>query len=59
MRKLTIKRQKSIVACLMKVKFYIEDRANGNHNVNGIPCRLLGKLKNGEEKTFEISEGIA
>ncbi len=59
MRKLTIKRQKSIVACLMKVKFYIEDKTMGDHNINGISCRLLSKLKNGEEKTFDISEDSA
>ena len=59
MRKLTIKRTKSFVACLMKIKIYIEDRTAGDFTINDIPCRKLGDLKNGEEKTFEIGEQAA
>ncbi len=53
MRNLTVKRRKAFACCLGKVKIYIED-ANGDTNINGIPCRLLGKLKNKECATYEI-----
>ncbi|MBQ7799878.1 MAG: hypothetical protein IJ370_05245 [Oscillospiraceae bacterium] len=59
MRNLTIKRAKSFVACLAKMKVYIEDAAAGELNINGVPCRKLGELKNGEQKTFEIGEQAA
>lgn len=55
MRNLTIKRTKKFVACLNKMKVYIEDSA-GELDINGIFCRKLGDLKNGEEKTFQIDE---
>lgn len=58
MRKLTIKRKKSFVASLVKLKVYIEDSA-GELDITGIKCRLLGTLANGEEKAFEISENAA
>lgn len=54
MRNLTIKRQKTFVACLAKMKVYIEDPIGGGLTIDGVVCRLLGTLKNGEEKTFEI-----
>ncbi|MBR1811114.1 MAG: hypothetical protein IJ766_05650 [Clostridia bacterium] len=56
MRNLTIKRTKSFVGCLMKMKLYIEDAAAGEMTINGVPCRKIGELKNGEEKTFVIDE---
>ena len=59
MRKLTIKRTKTFVACLMKMKVYIEDHSAGEIVINDVPCRKLGDIKNGEEKTFEISESAA
>ena len=54
MRKLTVKRAKSFVACLAKIKIYIEDPSSEEIIINGTSCRKLGDLKNGEEKTFEI-----
>ena len=51
MRNLTIKRTKSYVACLAKMKVYIEDRVSGDLVINGVSCRKLGTLKNGEEAT--------
>lgn len=54
MRNLTIKRTKSFVGCLGKIKIYIEDPASSELLINNIPCRKLGDLKNGEEKTFQI-----
>ena len=59
MRNLTIKRKKKFVACLGKLKVYIEDFQRNELIISGIPCRKLGDLKNGEEKTFEIGENAA
>lgn len=58
MRKLTIKRKKSFVASLAKLKVYIEDPA-GELDITGIKCRMLGTLANGEEKSFYIEENAA
>jgi hypothetical protein len=59
MRNLTIKRHKSFVGCLGKMKVYIEDSLMGELEINGISCRKLGELKNGEEKTFLVGESAA
>ncbi len=59
MRKLTIKRQKSFVGCLVKAKVYIEDTVAPETEINGVPCRKLGDLKSGEEKSFEITNSGA
>ena len=59
MRNLTIKRQKSFVACLGKMKVYIEDPMANDLVIKGVYCRKLGDLKNGEEKTFEIGDNAA
>ena len=40
------------------MKVWIEDPA-GDLVIDGVPCRLLGKLKNGEEGSFEIGEDAA
>ena len=56
MRNLTIKRTKSFVGTIVKVKVYIEDPAANELTINKVPCRKLGTLKNGEEKTFQIGE---
>ena len=56
MRNLTIKRTKTFVASLARLNVYIEDENNCDLVINDSPCRKLGTLKNGEEKTFEISE---
>lgn len=56
MRTLTIKRKKSFVACLGKFKVYAEDRAMGDTEINGVPCRLLGELKNDSEASFTVSD---
>lgn len=56
MRNLTIKRTKSFVGCLAKIEIYIEDPMSNEFLVNNTPCRKIGNLKNGEEKTFQISE---
>lgn len=59
MRNLTIKRTKSFVGCLGKMKVYIEDPLSSEMTINNTPCRKLGVLKNGEEKTFLIDENEA
>lgn len=59
MRNLTIVRAKRFVACAASMKVYIEDPECNDLTINGCPCRKLGTLKNGEAKTFEISEAAA
>lgn len=59
MRNLTIKREKSVAGCLVKMKVYISDMQSNEIVISGIPCRKLGELKNGEEKTFSIDENAA
>lgn len=56
MRNLTIKREKSFVGCLAKMKIYIEDPTSTEIHINNTPCRKIGDLKNGEEKIFQIDE---
>ena len=53
MRLLTMKRAKRYVACLVKMKVFIED-PTGDTMINGTPCRKLGELKNGEEKALKF-----
>ncbi|MCH5351016.1 MAG: hypothetical protein J1F39_03500 [Clostridiales bacterium] len=59
MRKLTIKRTKSFIGCAAKMKIYIEDSSASELTINNVPCRKIGEVKNGEEKTFEIGEQAA
>lgn len=59
MRNLTVKRNKSFVGCLAKARIYIEDAAANDLTINGLACRYLDDLKNGEEKTFPVSENAA
>lgn len=56
MRYLTIQRNKSFVACLMKVKVYIEGPNSSEIKIQGVPCRKIGELKNGEQQTFMIGD---
>lgn len=59
MRNLTITRQKRFVASLGVMNVYIEDPYCNDLTINGVSCRKLGKLKNGESATFSISEDAA
>ena len=59
MRNLTIKREKSFVACMATMRVYIEDASSTELIINNVSCRKLGDLKNGEEKTFVIGETAA
>ncbi len=56
MRYLTIQRNKSFVACLMKVKVYIEDPNSTEIKIQGVQCRKIGEIKNGEQQTFMIGD---
>lgn len=57
MRNLTITRRKSFVGCAMKDQVYIRDELAPELTIDGVPCRKIGEIKNGESKTFPISEG--
>lgn len=59
MRNLIITREKSFVACLAKMKVYIEDPDAGELTISGVPCRKLGDLKNGETAIFPIRNQAA
>ncbi len=56
MRNLIITREKTSVACLITMKVYIEDSVSGDTKINGVLCRKLGTLKNGEQKSFPIED---
>lgn len=58
MRRLWITRHKTVVACLAKMKVYIED-PEGDIQINGFSCRKLGELKNGRKASFRIDSGKA
>ena len=57
MRNLTITRRKSYVGCAMKDQVYIRDEQAPELTIEGVPCRKIGSIKNGETKTFQIGEG--
>lgn len=57
MRNLTITRSKTFVACAMKDHVYLQDDTAPELTINGVGCRKIGELKNGEQKTFQIGEG--
>ncbi len=56
MRNLFIKRNKSFVGCVNRLKVYVEDNETGDLKINKVPCRKLGTIKNGEQKTFVIDD---
>lgn len=56
MRYLTIQRNKSFVACLMRLKVYVEDPNASEIKIQGVPCRKIGELKNGEQQSFMIGD---
>lgn len=57
MRNLTITRRKSFVGCAVKDQVYIRDEQAQEITIDGVPCRKIGDIKNGESKTFQIEEG--
>ena len=56
MRTVTIKREKSFVACIARMKVYVEDHNSAEITIGGVPCRKLGTLKNGEMQSFQVEE---
>jgi hypothetical protein len=54
MRKLTVKRRKSFVASLMKVKLYVSDETSNEITIIGVKCRQIGEVANGKEASFDI-----
>ncbi len=56
MRNLVINREKSFLGCLAKFRVYIEDPTSKKPKINGKQCRLLGTIKNGEQKAFAIPD---
>lgn len=58
MRNVTIRREKRVAGCAAKLKVYLED-PQGDLKINDVPCRLLGKIKNGETVTFAIGNAAA
>lgn len=57
MRNLTITRRKSFVGCLAKDQVYIRDEAASELIIDGVPCRKIGEIKNGETKSFQVEDG--
>ena len=58
MRHLTVTRIKSAASATSTMNVYVEDTA-GSVRINGELCRLLGTLKNGEQKTFDVTDSAA
>lgn len=56
MRKLTIKKEKSRLSRFSKTRICIYDPNSTDIKINKQPYRILGILKNGEEKTFPIDD---
>ena len=59
MRNLTMYREKSLVGSLAKLQVYIEDPVSQELAIQGVPCRKLGLLGNGQQVTFQISDASA
>lgn len=57
MRKLTIQRDKTFVACAMKAKVYLKD-ANGDTFINGSKCRFVASVKNNGSVTIDIDDNV-
>lgn len=55
MRKVTLKRKFSIIECASKIVLLVQCAdEDAEVDVNKIPCKVLGKLKNGKTVEFEI-----
>ena len=44
---------------MVKMKVYIEDPMQPELEINGVPCRKLGELKNGAQQTFQVGDEAA
>lgn len=56
MRNVTIERKKSFVGSLAKFRVFAEDAQAPDMMIQGVPCRKVGEMKNGETITFEVGE---
>ena len=56
MRTITVERRKSKVGALGTFSIYVEDYAQQELLIRAVPCRFVGKIKNGEELRFELDE---
>lgn len=56
MRYLTLQRTKSAIDFFVTIKVYIEDPASNEIKIQGVPCRKIGELKNGEQQSFIIGD---
>lgn len=56
MRKITIKRNKTFVGSLMKIKIYIVDSNSEEIIIRGERCKKIGDVKNNDFLTFELDE---
>ena len=56
MRKLTVNRKRSFVACACGVYIYVQCK-NGQADLtlDGVPCKNMGKVKNGKSITVDVS----
>lgn len=54
MRSLTVKRHKAFTGCAVQIRVYIEDPFSPELDICGVPCKLLGIIKNNEERSFPI-----
>ena len=59
MRTLSITRIKSFVGCAAPLQIYIEDYEAPEMTILDTPCRKLGKIKNGQTVSFEVTEQAA
>ncbi len=56
MRHITVKREKTSVACLAQMTVFVEDSTTIDAVLDGLPCRRVGLLANNGELTFEIDD---
>lgn len=57
MRKLTVNRKRSFVACFCGVYIYVQCAAEKSDiTLDGIPCKNMGRLKNGKSITVNVPE---
>lgn len=56
MRNLIIRRNKAFFGRKEPYCVYVSDPASGDFNINSTPCRLLGRIANGELAAFSIAE---
>lgn len=59
MRNIIIKRKKEFSGSFIKLKVYIEDYQTSEIMINGVPCRKIGELRNGEERAFTVGDNPA